>query len=315
MRTPRRSFTTDAHGQILAADAAARGASRTQLQRQAATGALTRPFRGLYLVPGVDDPHRSLRAAMVHVGEESVAVLGSASLVQGLAGLPKQWTPQVALPPGLERRQRAGVELHTWDLPPHHVEQVADGHGADLAATTVLRTLADVCRMLPEIYAVSLVDSALDRGKVRPEDFPDVLGLMARRRSCIRGRRALQLARVGAQSPGETRTRLILSAAGLPPDELQVPVHSDEGRLVGRGDLGYALPGGGWVIVEFDGRSVHELPEALLYDRRRQNAFQARADITMFRFAWEDTRHPDVIPGVIGPVLRAANWRAGRYRP
>lgn len=53
----------------------------------------------------------------------------------------------------------------------------------------------------------------------------------------------------GAQSPYETRTRLVLLAAGLPRPDTQLVVR-DRGRFVARLDMGWAA----WkVAVEFDG--------------------------------------------------------------
>jgi hypothetical protein len=131
---------------------------------------------------------------------------------------------------------------------------------------------------------------------------------MARRRNCVAGRRHAEEARVGAQSPLETRVRLEAADAGLPPDGLQVPVFSSDGALLGYGDMGYRLPSGGWLIVEADGRSVHELPAALLHDRRRQNAFLGEPDISVVRFTWDDTRHRSYIPSVIRPILARSGW-------
>ena len=303
MRPPKRPIT-DGYGLVRAADAAHVGATRTQLQRQAARGHLEHPYRGVYRVGGGDDEHAEIRAVLAHLGDQAVAVLGSGARLLRLQGLPVSWVPQVALPPGLERRQRPGMELRVWDLPP---EQII--HVAGLPTTSVTRTLADVCRLLPRVLAVCLVDSAFDQQMIGVDDLPKVRALMAGLRGCRTGRANLDLARQGAQSPGETRVRLILQDAGLPPDALQVPVLTGSGSLAGYGDIGYELPDGTWLIVEFDGRSVHERPEALLADRHRQNVMQSRARATLLRFAWEDTYTADRIPGVVGPVLRKAGWR------
>ncbi len=240
---------------------------------------------------------------MAHVGPESVAVIGSAAIVHGLQGLPQVWTPQLAVPPGLERRQRAGMEIHVWDLGEHEVV-VVDA----IAVTNVIRTLADVCRVLPDLQSVALVDSAMHQRLIRPEQLPDVRAMMERRRGCVAGRRRLELARAGAQSPGETRVRLLAAQAGMPPDELQVPVRDRHGRLLGYADLGYRLANG-WLLVEFDGRNVHELPDAVLADRHRQNAMLAQAGTIMVRFAWEDTYSAATIDRALRPILTAAGWR------
>jgi hypothetical protein len=255
-----------------------------------------------------DDISR-LHAAALHLGPEAVAVIGSAAQVHGIEGLPFGWTPQLALPPGLERRQREGMDLHFWNLAADDVTMI-DG----LAVTSIQRTVADICRLLPRTLAVACVDSALHLGLITPEDMDEVRNLMARRRNCVAGRRHLALARPGAQSPLETRVRLRASDGGLAPDALQVPVMSSIGALLGYADLGYRLPSGGWLLVEADGRSVHELPEAVLHDRHRQNAFMGVPGIRVVRFAWADTLSPAIIPGTLRPMLQAAGWRPDRRR-
>ena len=68
------------------------------------------------------------------------------------------------------------------------------------------------------------------------------------------------------------------------------------------------------LVVEADGRSVHELPEAILHDRRRQNAFVGVPDVTVVRFTWDDTRRDAYIPGVLRPILARAGWRPTQLR-
>ncbi len=273
-------------------------------------GQATRPFRGVYLASGAVDELSLLRAALAQLGDEAVAVLGSAAIVRGLEGLPRRWTPQVAMPRGLERAQREGIDLHFWTIPAAQVEIVDD-----IPVTSVVRTLADVCRLLTREQAVCLVDSALNRGLIVPDALADVHDLMARRPNSVVGRRHLGLARVGAQSPGETRVRLILGDAGLPPDALQVPRRDRDGRLLGYADLGYRLAESEWLLVEFDGRSIHERPEALLADRHRQNAILSAGSDRMVRFAWEDTLSPETIPAVVRPILESAGWRPSPAPP
>jgi hypothetical protein len=290
-------------------DAVIAGMSRDALKRDVDAGRLRRPFRGVYAPPEIGSRQEQIRCAALHTGPESIIVIGSGAVLHGLAGIPLRHVPQLALPPGLERRQRDGIDLHFWDIPESEVTTV-DGQ----RVTSLLRTVADVCRLLPRFAAVSCVDSALDQGLLSLDDLDALRALMARRRNCVAGRRHAAEARVGAQSPLETRVRLRADDGGLPPDELQVPVFSVGGVLLGYGDMGYRLPSGGWLIVEADGHSVHERPEALLHDRRRQNAFVGESDITMVRFTWEDTRHDAYIPGVLRPILMRSGWRPPHRR-
>jgi hypothetical protein len=65
--------------------------------------------------------------------------------------------------------------------------------------------------------------------------------------------RALRDVRVGAESPEETRLRLVLTRAGLPQPELNWDLRDARGRLIARLDLAYPSARVG---VEYDGR-VH----------------------------------------------------------
>ncbi len=283
--------------------------SRDALQGDVLAGRLERLHRGVYRVePTVAaSPRQLLLAAHLHLGPESVLIVRSGLQVHGIQGAIGWSAPQLALPPGLEKRQRDGLDIHFWALTGEQITTV-DG----LPVTTVARTLADAVRLLPRLQAVSCVDSALHLGLVTTDDLPLIASMMRRRRQCVSGRLRLNEARIGAQSPLETRVRLRAADGGLPPDELQVPIRDRSGLLLGYADMGYRLPDGTWLVVEADGRSVHELPEALLHDRRRQNAFLSGAQARILRFTWADTVHAGYIPGVLRPLLDQAGWRPRR---
>ena len=263
-------------------EALAAGAARDALHGDVLAGRAHRVHRGVYLVPEAagTDQLRSERAAQLHLGPESTLVLASAARIHGIQGPLGPRVPQVSVPPGLEKRQRSGIELHFWAIPD---EQRCTVGG--LTVTTVARTLADLMRLLPRMQAVASLDSALHLGLALPEDVLTVASLMRRRVHCVTGRRHLSEGRLGAQSPLETRVRLRASEGGWAPDALQVPVLDEAGILLGYGDMGYRLPDGTWLIVEADGASVHELPQALLHDRRRQNAFLNAGVRSVIRFA------------------------------
>jgi very-short-patch-repair endonuclease len=67
-------------------------------------------------------------------------------------------------------------------------------------------------------------------------------------------------------------------------------VFDDAGRCVGRLDVCWPDAG---LWVELDGRGVHDRPQALLYDRHRQNDLASRLQWLPLRFTWDDvTRRP-----------------------
>jgi len=128
-------------------------------------------------------------------------------------------------------------------------------------------------------------------------------------RAVGRGQAALEAAlsdvRVGAESPQETRLRLVVRAAGLPEPALNIVIRAPDGRFVARLDLAYAP----WrVAVEYDGRQHAE-------DRAQ---FERDAD------RWDDIRqqgwvlvrilrhhlHGDgrIAVRMVAGALRAAGW-------
>lgn len=163
---------------------------------------------------------------------------------------------EVTIPHGCRVSARAGVCVRRCDVPEPDVVQ-----RQGLPVTSPLRTVLDLSRRLPLTEAVVAVDMALHRGLV------DLVGLRAyvaanpRRRGIAQARRATELADAAAESPMESRLRMLLILAGLPRPEVQVPLHDDRGRFIGRPDLYYRAQRIGH---EFDGLNTSRQP------RRRQ---------------------------------------------
>jgi hypothetical protein len=105
----------------------------------------------------------------------------------------------------------------------------------------------------------------------------------------------------------ESFARLQGADAGLAPDELQVEFRAPDGRVLGRGDLGWSLGGGRWLIAEIDGREFHESPRAVLHDRRRQNALITSGRVDLLRFTAADIAARHVIPAAIRDALGRTN--------
>ena len=304
--------TPDPFEVITLAEALRRGVTRDDLVTLVRRGKARRDFRGVYRLGSPQEstsPTPSIAAASAHLGPEACAILGSAVHLHGIHGIVGDRPPEFALPSGLERQQRPGLALHVWKVHPDDVT-VVDG----IPTTTVARTLADVCRLLPRMQAVACLDSAVHQGLLGIDAVPQLGLFMARRPHCVSGRRRLLECRVGAQSPLETRVRLRASDGGLPPDELQVAIRDGGGRPLGFGDAGYHLPDGSWLVVEADGRAVHEAPRAVVHDRRRQNDF-LNAGARIVRFTWSDTLVPGYIPSVLRPLLQSAGWRPASVPP
>lgn len=151
--------------------------------------------------------------------------------------------------------------------------------------------------LLPQDDLVCLIESALARHWALG-DYP----LSAARLRIIR--RALELADVRSESVLETRLRLILIAAGLAPEALQLRLLRPDGSCLARLDFAWSSCK---LAVEADGREHHEKPEALLRDRERQNEIML-AEWTVLRFIWFDVVHrPNWVINQVRQALQRPN--------
>jgi uncharacterized protein DUF559 len=86
-------------------------------------------------------------------------------------------------------------------------------------------------------------------------------------------RTTMELVDGGAESPQETRLRLLLVRSGLPRPVTQIPVRNDDGKVVRRIDMGYPE----WMIgVEYDGEQHFANPEDYAHDIERLEFLAAR---------------------------------------
>ncbi|MGC4865702.1 hypothetical protein ACLQ3B_09745 [Micromonospora sp. DT53] len=176
---------------------------------------------------------------------------------------------------------------------------------AGIPATSPLRTVSDVILRADRYSAVSVLDSALNQGRMDPADLAAIPTLIRGRRGAVVARACLAEADGRAQSPLETRARLRCVDGRVPPDTLQLEVRDDDGYLLGIGDLGWRGPR---LIAEADGRDAHGSLEAAYADRRRQNRL-VNAGWTILRFTWQDTLRPDYIPWTVRQAITAAGHR------
>lgn len=119
-------------------------------------------------------------------------------------------------------------------------------------------------------------------------------------RGRARLRRALAAMDARTESPGESRTRLVLSALGLPV-EPQVEIADAEGEVVGRVDFLVA----GRVVVEFDGAVKYQGergPEALVAEKHREDRLR-ELGYEVVRVTWDELAHPDRIHARIRAAL------------
>ena len=130
-------------------------------------------------------------------------------------------------------------------------------HGVPMSSAA--RLFIELGTLISEDDLVAVGDAlVLDPAVLDPLDLRPWVALDELRSWCAdsrapgarRARRAAARVRQGAESPQETRLRLILLAAGLPEPELNQDVRDVRGRWIGRFDMVYRHAK---VIVEYDG--------------------------------------------------------------
>lgn len=300
--------TVDRQAGLVSADQlAASGVTSRVACRRVDTGAWIRVTRGVYdVVPGSRSAEswdarrrRSAWTGLLAFGPDAIAVGTSALVLHGVLGLPTRLVPEVALPRASGRTSRDGVRLRQFDA---GMTTVMIG-GRRMAS--VVWALAQAVPELPRPNALAVLDSALQRGLV------DLRGL-ERAHDLARGRRGVAtthalwgLADGRAESPLESFGRLDCLDAGVPPDTLQLAVRDASGRVVARGDMGWHLGGGHWLVAEMDGQDVHAAPEAVYADRTRQNRFVTSGVIDVLRFTGRD------VPGGVGSAVASFLGRRG----
>ncbi|MEV6816239.1 DUF559 domain-containing protein [Micromonospora sp. NPDC051296] len=285
------------------AQALGAGLGRHEIDHLVAIGRWRSLARAVYLTSAraADVPPRRarIRAAVLSLGPQAHAVLGTAAELHRIAGLPPTEEIHVALPGPAARPARVhdpAVVVHQLGHPPGAVTSVAG-----IAVTDPMCTVAGILLRAPRYTAVAVLDSALNRQLLTPDDLAAVPALIRGRRGAVAARGYLTEADGRAQSPLETRARLRCVDGGVPPDVLQLEVRDHDGYLLGVGDLGWRRAR---LIAEADGGGPHAAPEALFADRQRQNRL-VNAGWTVLRFTWADTLRPDYIPFTVRQALTA----------
>jgi len=244
-----------------------------------------------------------VRAALLLHGSTAVAVLDTAARLLGIEGLPP-WdgrTVHIAVPTELARHQRrpSGVVAHFWKLTN---AETSDLRGMPI--TSAQRTVTDLVLRLDRERAVSVLDSALNRKLILPADLPHLEASAAGRRGVRRSREWWTLADGRAESPLETRTRLVCVDGKVAPETLQHPVLDRFGTLLGHADLAWPRRR---TLAETDGERYHSDPGAVYKDRWRANNFSTAAErFIVLRFTWADLRTPEYILSTIRLALAAA---------
>ena len=210
-------------------------------------------------------------AAWLWSGRLGVLAGRSAAALHGA-----KWVDDDAPAQLLHRNRRPPQGIETWsDRFEDDEVQVIRG----MPVTTPARTALDMACRLPLDDAVAAIDALANATKLAMADV-DLLAQRYRgRRAIRRARVALDLVDAGAESPQETRVRLMYIRAGFPRPETQIRVYGEYGQLVAVLDMGWRD-----VMVGTDYEGEHHR-----LTRRRFNS-DIRRHAAVTELGWLDQR-------------------------
>ena len=267
-------------------------------KRQLESSAWHRPLPDVYLHASVSVTHRVRCEAVALLLPPGAAISGgSAALLSGADVLSQDAPVEVTVPPHLRMRCRAGVAVRYSELCAGDVISAAG-----IRITKPVRTGFDLARRPKLEDAVVAVDALLMHCHVTVDQ---ISAYANEGRTSWHGInrlwKALSLAAHGAESPMETRLRLLLIRAGLPVPVLQHPVRDDTGALIARLDWPTWTP----VLALSTTVSLIGTREQCGRTLRRQNALRAW-DWSLLRFTSDDVlRHPRRLVAQVSSALNS----------
>lgn len=284
----------------------AAGYTEGEINRMVRRGTLTAVRRGAYVegAPPDDDAARHLllvRATVPALAGEAVVSHISAALLHGLPawGVPLDVVQATRARSSSGARRGARVHLHCAPL---RTEEIVTVGG--IPCTEEARTVVDVARTVPFTQAVVVADAALRRTRSAPplvsrEDLRAALENAVGWPGVPAARRVVAFADGRSGSVGESRSRVAIAAAGLPPPVLQYEVWAAGRRRIGWTDFGWPRLR---TVGEFDGRVKYgrllkpgEEPGDAVYAEKLREDDLRDQDLEVVRWTWPEIDHFDAV--------------------
>lgn len=257
--------------------------------------------RNVYLPKGQQlTPVTKAVAAWLWSGQNTTVAGMSAAALHGA-----RWIDP-ALPAELNRKEAC----RTVDGIVIHRESLADDERCmrrGIPVTTPARTAFDLGRRIGLTgltEAVIRLDALANATNLRPACIEAVAEQHRGLRGVVQLRRVLDLMDAGAESPPETRTRLLLMRSGLRRPTTQIKVRDRYGQVFARIDMGYEEFKVG---VEYDGEQHWTDPKQRAGDIDRSAELAARGWV-IIRVSADLLRYR---PGVVVARVCAALAAAG----
>jgi hypothetical protein len=255
----------------------------------------TRVYRNVYLRRGVElNADSRALAAWLWSGKQAVVAGNSAAALLGA-----KWVDALAPAELVSGRKRPPPLIITRN------ETLLAGEVVivnGIPVTSPSRTAFDLGRRPGRQTAVIRVDALARATGVTVEAVNAVLDVHRGARGVNQLRRVLPLVDAGAESPQETRTRLLVIAAGLPRPQTQIEVLNDWGRVLARIDMGWPEVKVG---IEYDGSQhwtdsrvrTNDIDRTVELQRRGWILIRVSADLLRYR--------PDVVISRVRDALRS----------
>jgi Protein of unknown function (DUF559) len=282
----------------------------------------TTPFVGSEAILAGTWTKRELRRSCTRVYRDVYQRRGSALTARDRAVAAWLWSGKKAVVAGNSAAALLGAE---WVDPHRPAELVSDrkrpprlivtrnetllaGETAlvgGVPVTSAARTAFDLGRRPGLVAAVIAMDSLARATGLIADDVEPLLTAHQGARGTKQLRRALPLVDSGAESPQETRTRLVLIRGGLPRPQTQIVVRNMWGAVVARIDMGWEQ----WLVgVEYDGPQHWTDPRVRANDIERTANLESRG-WRLVRVSADLLRHrPDVIIERARGALLAAGY-------
>lgn len=190
------------------------------------------------------------------------------------------------------RRSRAGIDVHL--IKPHPGEICRRG---SWLVTVPARTALDCARWLTLVESTVVVDALIHGRWTSKRQLLAMADAHRGEKGSAALRRGVSLADGRAESPMETRQRLVLTLGGLPFPESQYEVYDAAGRFVARLDLAYVSER---VAIEFDG-AMHWAQRRS--DDRRRDRLRSLDWIVLVFSADDIYRAPERVVQLVAAAL------------
>ncbi|MGO1974158.1 MAG: type IV toxin-antitoxin system AbiEi family antitoxin domain-containing protein [Propionibacteriaceae bacterium] len=272
------------------------GYSFDELRRMVHAGEAIRVRPGTYLIGssnvGALDLHRqAIRGTVPRIAADAVVSHTSAAVLHDLP----VWDVHLDKVHFTRPRAYGGRRLRWLHLHVAPIDAVERATIDGIGCTSLSRTVVDAARTLSARQAVALGDRALRRG-LDPARLTWSLARAKGWPGVPRARRVVDFLDARSESPGESHSRVILSAIGCRPSHTQYEVRDLLGRVVARTDFCWEEQR---TVGEFDGRIKYgrdlnpgqDIEEVLFEEKRREDAIR---DLgwQVVRWTWPDLATP-----------------------